>query len=328
MKQNMLLPFVIGGLLLGLLLINPIKKYLKPSSASIITIGIIQTASHPALDQAREGFIQTLQQKLGNAIQFNVHNGQGSLANLHTIAKNLAHNDEVTGIFAIGTPALQAIAAIEKEKPIFISAVTNPHALGLLSADRNICGSTDAITIDDQIDLITHLFANAHKIGILFNTGEVNSVNLVAQMKEALLKSGLTFYEIGITNESEIPMALSSALPQVDVVWAPTDNTVAVAASYIAHKAAELKKPFIASDNLLVQKGACAASGIDYFKSGQQAAQAAIAVLVDHQKPAVLEIATPVIDQIVINKKCMNELGIEIPASLAKKIVIIEGEDL
>lgn len=284
-----------------------------------LVIGIIQTASHPALDSARQGFMEEFKNKSKHSVQFIVKNGQGSIAELHSIAKSFAHNSDIDGIFAIATPALQAIAPLEKEKPIFISAVTNPAALGLITADRTICGSSDKINIDDQIELITTLFPTIKTVGIIFNTGEVNSVGLVEEMKQALMHKGIDPFEIGITHEAEIPMALSTAINKMELLWAPTDNTVASAISFIAQKMRENKKPFIVSDNLLVEKGALAAAGVDYYKSGNQAAQCAISVLIDHKKPAELEIAKPTIEHFVINKKVLQQLDITLPHSIQAK---------
>jgi putative tryptophan/tyrosine transport system substrate-binding protein len=320
MKKNQIM---IGSICLLLAIITILSTcfFTSKKNTHDLIIGIIQTASHPALDNAREGFMEELKNKMGDHVQFIIKNGQGSIAELHSIAKNFAHNSTIDGIFAIATPALQAIASIEKQKPIFISAVTDPHALGLITPDRNICGSSDKINISDQIELITKIFPNTKMVGIIFNTGEINSVSLVKEMKQALDQMGISALEIGITHEAEIPSILATAIPKIDLLWAPTDNTVASAITFIAQKMREHKKPFIASDNLLVEKGTFAAAGIDYFQSGKQAGQTAISVFINHKKPAELEIVKPSIEHFVVNKKVMQELGITLPHTIQEKTI-------
>ena len=60
----------------------------------VCTIGILQTASHPALDAAREGFMTAIKEKVGDRIDFVIRNGQGSISNIHAIAQQFhAKND-------------------------------------------------------------------------------------------------------------------------------------------------------------------------------------------------------------------------------------------
>ena len=83
----------------------------------------MQTASHPALDAAREGFMHTMQNKLHSDISFIVQNAEGSIAHAHAIAQRFQSNKKIDGFFAIATPAAQALAAVEKNRFItcFIS---------------------------------------------------------------------------------------------------------------------------------------------------------------------------------------------------------------
>src|SRR5262245_6282467 len=138
MKSKIVVAIIGVCLLLGLL---AFKKSRSKSEEKII-IGILQTASHPALDRARIGFKEQILKNIPSA-QFIEQNGEGIASAAQSIAAAFHANDAVVAIFAIGTPAAQAIARVEKQKPIIFAAVTDPKAAGLLN--HNVSGTSDRI---------------------------------------------------------------------------------------------------------------------------------------------------------------------------------------
>src|SRR5579872_4912514 len=67
------------------------------------TVGIIQTASHPALDAAREGFIAQLKNNIGSDVDFVVRNGEGSVNALYSIAQHFHARADINAVYAIAT---------------------------------------------------------------------------------------------------------------------------------------------------------------------------------------------------------------------------------
>ena len=296
------------------------KKQCTPPNARW-RIGILQTASHPALDAVREGFIEQLQEELHHDVQCIIQNAEGNISHAHAIAQRFHADKTIDGIFTIATPATQAQASIETKKPIFFAAVTDPHALGFVHPTTNICGASDMIDVEKEIDLLVNLVPHAKKVGLIFNTAEVNSIILISKMKNELQKRNLTPLDFGVTSEADIPAAIEVACRKTDALLAPTDNTIASTIDLIASIALKHKKPLIVSDNLLVSHGALAASGVDYKESGRQAARLAYAVLVDGKKPFELPIAQPQSNIVLINKKTLGILGLTIPKT--SKIMLL-----
>lgn len=302
--------------------------YLKQSSRSQpntrFTIGILQTASHPALDAVKDGFVQELQKTIGKDISFVVRNGQGSIANIHTIAQQFHHDKNIQSIFAIATPAVQAITTIEKSKPIFIAAVTDPESMNLVHPTTNVCGTTDMIDVPGEIHMLTNLLPDAQTVGLLYNNGELNSVTLARIMRTELEKNNIAVTEFAVTNESDLPTAAQIAFTKVDVILTPTDNMVASSITLLASLAEKNKKPLIVSDNMLVKNGALASRGVDYKECGTQTAQIAHQVLINHKKPHDLSIEQGFSDKICINKNVATFLNVTIPESLLKDVVFIK----
>jgi len=317
MKINstvVLLIFVISAIVTIFLVQRKIDK--RDGKAHMV-IGILQTASHPALDQAREGFIKTMKERLDNQVEFVVRNAEGSLANAQTIAQSFHINPEIKAIYAIATPAAQMATAIEKEKPIIIAAVTDPSALGLVHPKTNVTGSSDAINVAAQVTLIKQLLPQAKTVAVLYTASEINSTIIAKKIIENLLAQGLSPLEISFNSEADLVPALENALRNADAVITPADNTIALAIQLVADRALRAKKPLIVSDNLLVKfMGVLAARGVDYERGGIQAAHAALAVLKDDKKPADVPIVQPTADLIFINKQTLHELGLTIPGEL------------
>lgn len=97
---------------LGLLLVGTIMVFAlagcgggeeATKESEQITIGITQIVEHPALDAARQGFIDALAEagyKEGENIVYDVANAQNDKSNATSIAQKFA-NDKVDMIFSI-----------------------------------------------------------------------------------------------------------------------------------------------------------------------------------------------------------------------------------
>lgn len=128
----------------------------------------------------------------------------------------------------------------------------------------------------------------------------------------------------GIASESDIEPAVMSTLRKVDALIAPTDNAIANTIALIADLARKAEKPLIVSDNMLVKYGPLMARGVDYYKSGIQAAQVALDILINHKKPYELPIVSADSKSIFINAQTLTALKLTIPEILAPDVVMVE----
>jgi putative ABC transport system substrate-binding protein len=297
---------------------------LKKKSTASYTVAILQTASHPALDAARQGLVDELNAKLGNDVEYIIHNAQGSVANMHLIAQQLQTNKKINAIYAIATPALQAIAGIEKVKPILMSAVTDPYSLGIMQTNSNICGVTDMINMEKEIEMLHLLMPEAKTAALLYSSAEVNSLKQAQLIKEQLIKYGIEPMDISVIQESDVPNAINLACRKADVIIAPSDNIIASSMELVASTALAHKKPLIACYNQAVNQGALASRGVDYYECGKQIAQYAYQIIKQSIKPSEIGIIKPASDKIYINKKTLEALGLKIPGTLEDSVTIIE----
>lgn len=272
--------------------------FLKKSSQKPV-IGVLQTASHPALDLALKGF----QEEIGEEFELRVQNAEGLIPQAQLIAQQFHRDPNVKGLFTIATPATQVMVHMEKEKPIVFSAVTDPAVLGISSKQKNVTGCRDMIDVPRQIDLLITLCPEAQTVALLFSPGEVNSVSMVKCFEKELEKRGLKSVQVGIQSESEIAMATQVACQRADVILTPTDNLVASAIQQIVRISKKHQTPLIVSDNLLVEKGALAACGVNYEDSGKEAAKMLRKILKENQSPENIPIRKAAKGQVVLNKE-------------------------
>lgn len=285
-----------------------------------ITVGIVQTASHPALDQAREGFMKTLRDEMGDDVAFIVQNGEGSVSQIRTIVQRFHADRSIDAIYTIGTPATQAAVAMEKEKPVFFAAVTDPTRIGLSEDNQNVTGTLDTIDVPGEIDLLVGLVPQAKTVALMFNPAEVNAIRMKEEMRQELMARHLQVIEVAISQETEARVAATRAVQVADALLAPIDTLIAMTAPCIADIAIKAGKPFFVSDSLLVEKGALAAHGVDYFSAGRETATQALEVLLHGKKIQELPIHAATQSPPLVNPDVLHKLGLSIPKELLGKL--------
>ena len=309
---------IVGILLIALAVVACGKK------EDVKKIGISQIVEHPALDASRKGFIQALADagyKDGENVKIDYQNAQGDQAVAQSIAEGFV-SDNKDLILAVATPSAQASYNATKDIPILITAVTDPVAAGLAkSLDKsgtNVTGTSDATPIDKQFALIKELLPESKKVGIVYNTSELNSEVQVAQAKEISKKYGLELVVKGVTNINEVAQVLDSLLKEVDVLYTPTDNLIVSATPLVVQKALENNKPLIGCIEDQVNQGALATETIDYYKLGYQTGEVAVKIL-KGEKPDSIAIKTLEKTDLMINEKTAKALGISISDAILKR---------
>ena len=246
-----------------------------------INIGILQVATHSALDDARLGFKEVLTawaEENGKKIVFNEQNANGDPNNEVTIAESMvAKNPSL--VLGIATSSARALANATGDIPVLFTAVTAPVQENLIR--DNVTGTSDLNPVAEQIALIREINPQAKKIGFLYNSSENNSViqyNLAQAKCEEL--GGLELIPYTASLSSEISTVVESIPSDVDAVYVPTDNLMAENIASICSTLHAKGIPVIGGESGVCEDGeAVATLGIDYFELGKQTAQMAIAIL-------------------------------------------------
>lgn len=289
-----------------------------------IRIGVTQIVEHPALDASKEGFMDYLSEKgykEGEKVTYDFQNAQGDMNTAISIGQKFA-SDRPDLIFAIATPTAQAVAQSVKDIPVIFTAVTDPVAAKIVpdmqKPGGNITGTSDMNPIKEQLSLVKEVKPDAKKVGVLYNSGEANSVIQIELAKKLAPELGIELVERAVTNSSEVKQAAES-MGDVDAFYIPTDNTVYSALDAIFMVAQQKKLPVIAGEAEAVKKGALITFGIDYYELGRQTGEMAVKILSGEAKTAETPIENQKNLKLYVNKKAAERFGIEIPQALLDK---------
>ena len=131
-------------------------------------IGLCQLVQHEALDKATEGFQDTLKEKLGDKVKFDLQNASNDSATCATIVNQFVSSGDDL-IFANATPALQAAAAATSTIPVVGTSITDyATALDIDNwtgkTGRNITGTADLAPLEEQANMFKELLPNAKKV--------------------------------------------------------------------------------------------------------------------------------------------------------------------
>ena len=253
----------------------------KASDSKHYTIGICQLVQHEALDAATKGFRDAITDALGaENVTFDEQNAAGDSATCATICNGFVSSG-VDLILANATGALQAAAAATKDIPILGTAVTEYGvALGIGNfsgtVGGNISGTSDLAPLDQQAAMITELFPDAKNVGIIYCSGEPNSVYQVEVVKAALEKAGCTVNTYTFSDTNDVVSVTGTASDANDVLYIPTDNTAASCAEAIKSAA---KKPIIAGEEGICKACGVATLSIDYYELGRTTGEMAVKIL-------------------------------------------------
>jgi len=294
------------------------------AAAAPLRIGVTQIVEHPALDAARQGFIDRMAELgfvPGVNVIYDIQSAQGDQGTALTIAQKFAA-DRVDLVLAIATPTAQAAAQVIRDIPILITAVTDPVSAGLVeSIERpgtNVTGTSDLTPVRAQLELLKALVPGVRRVGVLYNAGEVNSVVQVALAREAAADLGFEMVEATVVNSAEVLQAAQSLVGRVDALYLPTDNTVVSAIESVIFVAERVRLPLIAGEDLSVERGALATVGLDYYQLGRQTADIAFRVL-QGEDPAEIPIQYQEEISLVVNVSAAARMGVVIPEELLQK---------
>lgn len=288
------------------------------ADGKVYNIGICQLVQHEALDAATKGFKDVLVEKLGEEnVKFDEQNANGESTNCTTICNGFAAAN-VDLILANATGALQAASAATANIPILGTSVTDYGTA--LSIDNwtgttgtNISGTSDLAPIDQQAEMLKELFPDAKTVGILYCSAEANSKYQATKFTEALDGSGITVKEYSAADTNEISSVCTTAVAECDVIYIPTDNTIASSTETIKNIVVPAKKPVIAGEEGICRGCGVATLSISYEDLGRATGEMAYEILVNGADVSTMEVRFAPNVTKKYNAAICEELGITVP---------------
>ena len=293
-----------------------------------VTVGILLTATHNALDDAKEGFIEALKANGYADAEFVVKNPEGDATTMNSMATDLVRKSDI--VLGIGTPAAVALQSARDSEQIDITvlftAVTDPISAGLMtdaSKPTNITGTNDMNPVADQVDLIIELVPGITKLGVLYNVAESNSKIQAELVKAQAAKKGVEVVVKTVSEAIEISAATTALIQSegVQAIYLPTDNLIAANVPAVAAVADELKVPTVCGESGMLSAGGTITYSINYKSLGYLTGEMAAKILSGNpcsQVPSTSVDASGL--EVAINETSIATLGIEVPQSIKDKL--------
>ncbi|MBY5464482.1 ABC transporter permease [Rhizobium leguminosarum] len=295
-----------------------------PAKADDVTVAVTAIVEHPALDAARKGVLDALTAagyKEGENLKFVFESAQGNPATAAQIARQFA-GDEPNVIVPISTPSAQAVVSSTRDIPVVFTAVSDPLGAQLVkNMDKpggNVTGLSDMSPVAEHIVLIKEILPDVKTIGYLYNSGEANSVSLLAVLKAEAEKAGLKVVESAATKSAEVQGAARALVGRADAIYIPTDNTIISALEGAVAVAEESKLPLFTADTDSVSRGSIAALGFNYYDVGKQTGDIVVRVL-KGENPGDIAVKTAAGSDLVVNKAAAKKMGVTLPQSVLSR---------
>lgn len=301
-----------------------------PAKAEEVTVAVTAIVEHPALDAVRDGVKDALNEagyKEGEGLTFVYQSAQGNPATAAQIARQFI-GDDPNVIVPISTPSAQAVVSATRDIPVVFTAVTDPLGAQLVKdMDKpggNVTGLSDMSPVAAHVDLIKEIMPEVKTIGYLYNSGEANSVSLLAVLKEVADAAGIAVVESAATKTAEVQGAARALIGRADAIYVPTDNTIISALESAVAVAEEAKVPLFTADTDSVARGSIAALGFNYYDVGKQTGEVVVRIL-KGENPGDIAVKVAEGTDLVVNKTQAAKVGLELPESvLSRATKVIE----
>ena len=295
------------------------------SGTTEYTIGVLEVAQAQLLDDVVAAFEESVKSELGGdaTVTFDVQNANGDQSLITSLTRDFAGSD-ADAFAVIGTPAVIAMAAQVKDRPIFALAMGDPVGAGLAESleapGGNVTGSIDYVDPDQLVDDIVAIHPDASTVGTLYDPSNQNMQVWIKDLKTAIEAHGLSLKEATIASSAEVSQAARSLSDGADVILVGPDALVTAGIDAVGASAAGAKLPLYVVGGDVTVPGVLGSLGPNYPELGTSAGVGAAKVL-QGADPGTIAFSVPGEIQIALNSEYAAQLGVTVPDSLAGLVV-------
>ena len=231
---------------------------------------------------------------LGDKVTFQEQNASGDSATCSLICNQFV-SDEVDLIMANATASIQAAASATNTIPILGTSITDYGvALGVDNwtgvSGTNISVTSDLAPLDGQAAMIQELFPDAKTIGLLYCSGEPNSIFQADSMEALLTDMGYSVERYTFADSNDVSSVTANACSNADVLYIPTDNTAASCTEAINNVALSAGIPIVAGEEGLASGCGVATLSISYYDLGRATGEMAAEILTEGADISTMEV--------------------------------------
>ena len=293
-------------------------------------VGINQIVEHPALNRTVLGIREGLRRRGfvdGQNLTFTIDSAQGNPGLAVQISNKFLSQFEKGKLdVAVGVGTVSALTlskhAAKRHLPVVFSSITFPEKSGIVPCVKHpgafITGVSNYVSIDAQLAIFRRIQPNLKRLGILYNVGEINSVQLVDVLARACKKIGITLVPQSVTRTADVPQNATKLVQDCDAVFISNDNTALSSLKSIVKVATKKGIPVYVSDTDAVVQGAVAALGPNQYEIGIQTGEK-IAQILNHGPGTEIPVSFPKNVELVLNEAAAKKIGMTFPNDLKQQ---------
>ncbi len=300
------------------------------SAAEPYKVGVFLMVSAALLDEMIGGFEDEFLAATGlgpDEVVWDVRNAQGDASLIQSIAREFADSD--MDMFAVlGTPAVLALTALEKERPIIAIAMGDPVGAGVAESldapGGNVTGSIDYVEPALVLDEIAKVSPPLARLGTVYDPSNQNLQVWVADLEEAVAEAGMTLETATVASSADVSAAARSLVGRVDGILIGPDGIVTGALPAVIEAASSANLPLYLTGGDVSMTGVLATLGPDYPDLGAMAAEAAAAVY-EGTDPGEVPFGRPEAIEWGVNSATVEALGVTIPDDVLSAATVVGG---
>ncbi|WP_348663788.1 ABC transporter substrate-binding protein [Chlamydia vaughanii] len=290
-------------------------------------VAVFLSFSHSLLEDCSQSCIEVLS-TMENAPEVLVVNAEDSVVKARKLARTLHADQDIVAIVTLGSIATKIMSQIETKKPIIYAVVPEGETLAFPKNQTNIYGVNDTLDINQCCFAIQAVRTNAESL-IYIRPSEPFPSALQKEIEKKLHASGIAVTDILVT-QANFKTRLQQAIEKrPSAIFIPFSSLPQKQGTAFIEEILKEKIPVITDDLSLVAEGACVACGVDFKKSGKQAAQMVYHLLNRHQDIEGLRkiIAEPLPQTTTFNEDVIRRLGLKINRAERKQFRSIIFKD-
>lgn len=296
------------------------------------TIAILLPISHPALDQIKNGFMDTLTNHPLLNCKFRIFNANGNRSLMRAQIEEILEG-KFDILFTVGALASQMAKEVTHKKqstlPIVFAAVANPTKLELVNSlifsGNNLTGSAAISDYSQEVNLLLKIKPSIKNVLVVYDPSQSSGLSAdYAQVHSLFGRRGVTVKAVEIYHPGEIIQKIPALLPHYDVVFIFKDNTIVSAVDVLIKLCKQNNVTLFTNDLDSVDKGAALGFGVHERSFGVDAAKCASEILVDEKRPSEVPIQVTKTFKLRINSKVMNQQNLGLDNDLLSLIQAVE----
>ncbi len=326
------IPLVIVYLLILTTLGYPTEE-LESAKKKQVKVGIIYMGGK-SFTQTVEGFkagMKDLGYVDGKNILYETINTSGSKEKIANAVKEVMEK-KVNVIYAITTPVTKEVQRYTDDKPIPVvfSVVADPVGSKFVKSIKEPGGNMTGVTnlaielTEKRLEMLKRIVPGLKKVMWIYDPNVDVSVRAAEHARKVCKDMKISYVEKKAATQEELTKVIAGIKrSEADGILHIVNALLVANNKLLIKKALDEKIPYIATDAEIVEEGALANYGPNFYAIGRQSARLAHKVLMG-AKPGSIPVEVPDKYDFIINLKTAKSIGIKIPDNalmMATKVI-------